>query len=463
MDKDRKLRRYRRKDYSQVVAFPVEIVGRDGIVRRYSFENSVRLYHRRILNAALRYEDQEIVCAEIAHCQQRIAQLRRSYLEHYAWDQLELPTGGDALPQALGAEAVAFLRRCAESSDCDVQQVSLQLLAREGQLATFYVSGFRGSSRLLYVYALDALGDCGEREKFFVQLKRLAAAGSAAGVEHLVSFHHTGDCGLVLTSTEALTVEPPEIPESLEELTLMRPSDGAAENDTYKIGLAAFQASRAEEALKRFDQLLSEQPDHRGAALAASVAAEMIDRHELAVFYGKLGARHYPHDPFVSQQLAFALFRGGEFEEAVQVARESVAVQNGLHTARFVLALTAIHGKQLGRAEQELRKLDDSALANGGDLRRFGALMLRALIWRRSAIAVCLMGLVLSIIGMVAGVSWFSATLLSAFGIGALGWLYGVWLFARFPTGMLYGSIRAHALRAASDNSTSGREPKGAH
>ncbi len=71
VDKVRKLRRYQRKDYSQLVDFPVEIVGRDGVVRRYSFEASVRLYQRRIALAPMRYEDQEVVDAEVQHCRKR--------------------------------------------------------------------------------------------------------------------------------------------------------------------------------------------------------------------------------------------------------------------------------------------------------------------------------------------------------------------------------------------------------
>ena len=63
MDKGRKLRRYSRKEYSQVVDFPVEIVGRDGVVRRYTFEESVRLYQRRIASAGMRYDDGEVVKA----------------------------------------------------------------------------------------------------------------------------------------------------------------------------------------------------------------------------------------------------------------------------------------------------------------------------------------------------------------------------------------------------------------
>ena len=63
-----RLRRYLRKDYSHVVEFPVEIVGRDGLVRRYSFDDSVRLYQRRIHSAVMRYDDGDLVDAEVRHC-----------------------------------------------------------------------------------------------------------------------------------------------------------------------------------------------------------------------------------------------------------------------------------------------------------------------------------------------------------------------------------------------------------
>ena len=84
MDKDWKLQRYGRKDYSEIVDFPVEIVGRDGVVRRYSFEDSIRLYQRRITFAGIRYRETELIEAESQHCQSRIDQLRRSYFHRFA-------------------------------------------------------------------------------------------------------------------------------------------------------------------------------------------------------------------------------------------------------------------------------------------------------------------------------------------------------------------------------------------
>jgi hypothetical protein len=74
IERSRKIPREPNKDYDALVDFPVEIVGRDGSVRRYSFEESVRLYQRRIASASLRYEDGEVAEAEIQHCRRRIEQ-----------------------------------------------------------------------------------------------------------------------------------------------------------------------------------------------------------------------------------------------------------------------------------------------------------------------------------------------------------------------------------------------------
>ena len=59
-DKQQKLQRYERKDYLETVEFPVEIVGRDGLVREYTFEDAIRLYQRRVTFAPIRYRDSEL-------------------------------------------------------------------------------------------------------------------------------------------------------------------------------------------------------------------------------------------------------------------------------------------------------------------------------------------------------------------------------------------------------------------
>ena len=117
LDKSHKIRRYKRKDYTAVVDFPVEIIGRDGVVRRYSFEESIRLYQRRIASADLRYADGELIQAEKEHCLSRIAQLRRSFFAHNGWPAVETVDQVEGGPEFLAAEVAAFLRRCLSPVD----------------------------------------------------------------------------------------------------------------------------------------------------------------------------------------------------------------------------------------------------------------------------------------------------------------------------------------------------------
>ena len=104
MDKNGKLQRYDRKDYSELVDFPVEIVGRDGVVRRYVFEDSVRLYQRRITFAPIRYRDAELAAAEVGHCRSRISQLRTSYFVQFGWGTPDGDTVGQELFGELAGE-----------------------------------------------------------------------------------------------------------------------------------------------------------------------------------------------------------------------------------------------------------------------------------------------------------------------------------------------------------------------
>ena len=76
IERSRKIPREPNKDYDALVDFPVEIVGRDGSVRRYSFEESVRLYQRRVASAATRMDSPEGARREIDHCRSRHAQRR---------------------------------------------------------------------------------------------------------------------------------------------------------------------------------------------------------------------------------------------------------------------------------------------------------------------------------------------------------------------------------------------------
>lgn len=101
----------RRRDYSEIVTFPVEIVGRDGEVRRLGFAESVSVYERRARLAGERMQDPEEVAAEQSHCRRRIRQLRTNYLREYGWP---IPWQGDDPARdepEMAAHLVDLLRR----------------------------------------------------------------------------------------------------------------------------------------------------------------------------------------------------------------------------------------------------------------------------------------------------------------------------------------------------------------
>src|SRR5579859_7285456 len=79
MTKSEKLRLYEQKDYTELIEFPVELVGKDGIVRRYTYEESLLVYQKRIESAHQRYRDRDVAAAEVDHCVKRIDQIRRSW------------------------------------------------------------------------------------------------------------------------------------------------------------------------------------------------------------------------------------------------------------------------------------------------------------------------------------------------------------------------------------------------
>ena len=148
VDKNWKLQRYSRKDYAEVVDFPVEIVGRDGVVRRYSFADSIRLYQRRITFAAIRYHDEELVRAEVHHCRSRVEQLRRSYFHHFGWGRPDEGPDGVACFGEYAGEVAAFLRQQLQST----ARPEITITALEGaDLKAKFVTGVTTLDRKEYL------------------------------------------------------------------------------------------------------------------------------------------------------------------------------------------------------------------------------------------------------------------------------------------------------------------------
>ena len=344
VDKTRKLRRYTRKDYSQVVDFPVEIVGRDGVVRRYSFEESVRLYQRRIASASMRYGDHDVIDAERTHCRRRIEQLRRSYFARYGWSAIKVMDSPGVLAGEFAGEVAAFLRRCLEGTTLDPEALEFTYL-EEGEHGQVYfveqrLTDFAPAGRgpretqtaeryLLYLYRFDSGTAEDARDRFFQFLKVLQSARSGGdGIETLVAFHHSEDCGLVLTGQKGAVKEWVEEVDG-GEVDLAWIEDRSKQADLLREGMALLRQGRREDALARFVQAYEEN-HYRGAAyIGAAVVADQLGQFAQAEAAARMGVHYFPHDGSLLYHLALAQLRQGDLDGAAIALARTEGLEGG--------------------------------------------------------------------------------------------------------------------------------------
>jgi tetratricopeptide (TPR) repeat protein len=349
VDKTRKLRRYTRKDYSHVVDFPVEIVGRDGVVRRYSFEESVRLYQRRIASATMRYRgDHDVVDAEVQHCRRRIEQLRRSYFARYGWSAIKVVDSPGVLAGEFAGEVAAFLRRCLEGTTLDPEALEFTYLEEGEHRQVYFVQqrlwDFAPAGRavreaqtseryLLYLYRFDTGTAEDARDGFFQFLKVLQSARSGGdGTETLVAFHHSADCGLVLTGQKGAVKEfVADLDDPVGEIDLSWMEERAEAADLLREGMALLRQGRREDALARFVQAY-EDNHYRGAAyIGAAVVADQLGQFAQAEAAARMGTHYFPDDAALVYHLALAQLRQGD----VAGAEQALAKSEGLDAGRY--------------------------------------------------------------------------------------------------------------------------------
>ena len=362
MDKHRKLRRYSRKDYSLLVDFPVEIVGRDGVVRRYTFEESIRLYQRRITSSNARYPDRELAEAEITHCRRRIEQLRRSYFARYGWASLR-SSGALGLEEGLAGEVAAFLRRCLEGTEHDPEALRLSSLGDGEDPLVLYVQRSAGPEQqapppnLLYVYRFPEEEAGPARDAFFGFLRILRGVrGQAEGVEVLIAFHHSADCGLVLTGQvgDALLNDPRRA--GFLEMPVLdsAPIDEEPSPDAAREALRALRAGRLREALEGFLLAYEINPWRRVACLGASAVADALGQFRDAETMAMMGTRYFQGDPAVWYQLGLARLRLGELDAAEEALTELAPLDGDRYATALLGAFVAIRA---GRTLPGLRRL----------------------------------------------------------------------------------------------------------
>jgi hypothetical protein len=356
VDKNRKLRRYTRKDYSQVVDFPVEIVGRDGVVRRYSFEESVRLYQRRIASASMRYGDHDVIDAEVQHCRRRIEQLRRSYFARYGWSAIKVMDSPGVLAGEFAGEVAAFLRRCLEGTTLDPEALEFTYLEEgehrqvyfvEQRLTDFAPAG-RGPREtqtaeryLLYLYRFDSGTAEDARDGFFQFLKVLQSARSGGdGIETLVAFHHSADCGLVLTGQKGAVKEwVEEVDGGMAEVDLSWVEDRSDQADLLREGMALLRQGRREDALSRFVQAY-EDNHYRGAAyIGAAVVADQLGQFAQAEAAARMGTHYFPRDGSLVYHLVLSQLRQGDVSGAEASLARSEALEGGRYHFQLLRGL----------------------------------------------------------------------------------------------------------------------------
>jgi hypothetical protein len=368
MDKHWKLQRYRRKDYSELVEFPVEIVGRDGMVRRYSFEDSIRLYQRRITFAPIRYRDGELVRAEVGHCRGRIEQLRRSYFHRFGWGTPDGKAGPYEAFGDLAGELAAFVCRVLRCDGRPELQLDLVLEDDDGVSVWYLTPAGAPTGMLLYVHRF--LGSDVERvrERFFSSLKTFERAGRCEGDgERLIAFHHTVDCGFVLTGRGA------------EYASLVGPrdvdGDTRGQADTPWDGvLEVIRHGDYEQALNRCRELVEEHPWHRNAYVAGAMLANHLGLHVEAEELALLGTRYFPKDGALFYYYGLAAMRQGKgpdaedrFARVLELAPELVAARSLLvvlllRRRAFTEALIAMRHRSASpddrRADLDLSRLE---------------------------------------------------------------------------------------------------------
>ena len=420
---EEKLKSYDSKDYSEVIEFPVELVDRDGVVRRYSYEESLAVYQRRIQSAPWRYADEELIRAEVGHCSRRIDQIKRSHQERARTGQKTPGTN----PRALLGEGYERVRAHYESTLRDrglvvdgELPVLLSLLLDEPSCRTYHVGfGAGRSDHLLYVYAFDRSGDSDPRAAFDGARDRFRGLLPGPGVESMLLCEDVGDCGVLLTGASAVpegllavarsTRERPERADGevrsvvdwiLEETgaSVAGPPQDGDEDDArapFERGLAALRAERVDEALNHLRRAVEINPWHRESYLALLAVLDSAELHAEAEMYGAMAVHYFGDDGLVRYRQGINLVRQGRLDEAVSSFDEAGNLDGSLYQSSYFAAhVLLMHGRDLNGAIERLDTAAKTAPAElqlarlGRTLRRVRAL--RVALWALGG--VCVLG-----------------------------------------------------------------------
>lgn len=364
MNKSDKLRLYGQKDYTELIEFPVELVGKDGVVRRYTYEESLLVYAKRIESAFQRYRDRDLAAAEVDHCHKRIEQIKRSWK---AVSARKIESSADyaaRYEETAAAECRAFIREyfgraLAERVATDEEPIPiyLALVQHTGPLKVFHVSlANRKGGHLLYAFAFgwepDTEGVADARAQYADWNRILASApGAGEDVERLLAAREGKDFGFLLTASQAAAapVAADDVVESPSSAGARRPKKSGAnarvrvqalldEDPTnaeahYAMGILLAGEGDDPAAMEEFKLCVELQPWYREAYRSLATLGDALGLHEEVEPY-LLQARHYfPEDGGIQHQLALVTARLGRRDDALEAARLAVRLDPNNHEA----------------------------------------------------------------------------------------------------------------------------------
>lgn len=317
------------KKYHDFIDFPVEIVGKDGVVRYYTFEESVSLYQRRIRLARLRYDTPSARQREIEHCSNRIAQLRRSFFARYGWESFEtvgpVPVG---LPIEISGEISAYFRR---QFGCGTNQNSaiLECIVEEAEFWMFTVQldGWQG---VLY---------CSSNLITINKLTKQFANQPQKDAEFIVDMYESGDFAVLLTSVGG-------VPEKSKEVEIVPiPSMNAI--------FQCISDGNLVKALALSIQIVDEEPFNKQAYWAGIVLSEQLRVHTQGLMLVKMALSHFPDEPLFLKRVVELHLRLGEYDRAVEQweTLDSVAQKS---TEDILFAIILIQQNRYSKAYRHL-------------------------------------------------------------------------------------------------------------
>ena len=334
------------KDYSHFVDFPVEIIGRDGVIREYTFEQSIRLYQYRIRNARLRFQEPSRLKCEIDHCTKRIAQLRRSFFARYAWESFQCH-GGNAglLSPNIAGEIAAYLRRNfgagVERPPILLNSLIDEVAAENGSVISFsFVVEPNPHLLLLHVFKGTAA--------FNQYTQSLEQNPESLMLEKIWDSYSVGDIHIVLAS------------DAPKESFIVRQKQHEITGKSHQMlrrGYESLLKGYSTEALDMFITVYEQNPFSRGAYWGAAIVADQLRVFAETEFALVMGVNHFPHDSGLQLRLAASYVRRNAPETLKQlhIARQ---LNGDVPLLKFLELVSQVQNGSLRNPISRLKELD---------------------------------------------------------------------------------------------------------